>query len=283
MNYLFGLIGHPVGHSLSPWIHEHFFEQSNIKGIYRAIPTPMDELDQIISGLRFINIDGFNVTVPYKEKIISYLDEMDPYAEKMGAVNTVKKQDGKWIGYNTDGRGYLRSLMSEYPHLKEDTAVPILILGAGGAARGIYRALIEAGFSHIDIANRTITKAEALLKLQEPNVKTTIKTLTEMTKSTADYSLIIQTSSVGMKPNIENQIIQLDKLSTNTVVSDIVYQPIKTKFLQSAEENGGHIHHGHGMLLHQAALAFEIWTGHRVKVDNLVNKLEQRLRGDKKC
>src|SRR5699024_10052175 len=147
------------------------------------------------------NLNGFNVTVPFKEKIIPYIDELDELAERVGAVNTVLCKQGKWIGYNTDGIGYVRSLLDYYPEIKEMKNAQIMILGAGGAAKGIFNALIKSGFSHITIANRTIEKANEIISNH-----TTLPNLHTMSLKTAEdkidkYDVIIQTSSVGMKPN----------------------------------------------------------------------------------
>src|SRR5699024_7149089 len=150
----------------------------------------------------------------------------------------------------------------------------VLLLGAGGAARGIYRALVQQQVKKIDIANRSQDKAESLLPLKEGVTSTTVLSYLEAEAQLNEYDLVIQTTSVGMKPNIDEQIIQLDNLRKEAVVSDIVYQPITTKLLQDAKERGAHIHHGHAMLLYQGQLAFEKWTGQNLNVEYLVKVLE---------
>jgi len=138
-----GLIGFPIKHSLSPWIHEQFLQRTKLSGVYDIIEIDTNaSFSDAMEKLKNSQINGFNVTVPYKEKIIPYLDAIDEQAEKIGAVNTVKCESGKWTGYNTDGAGYVRSLWSKYPHLQEEKASNILLLGAGGAAKGIYHALL---------------------------------------------------------------------------------------------------------------------------------------------
>ncbi|GAE94081.1 shikimate 5-dehydrogenase I alpha [Gracilibacillus boraciitolerans JCM 21714] len=237
-------------------------------------------LPSVIKQLKEQAIDGFNVTVPYKQVIVDYLDELDPDAEILGAVNTVVNQNGKWKGYSTDGEGYVRSIVDRYPALlNRETSV--LLLGAGGgAARGIYRALGQQQVKRIDIANRSKEKAEDLLPLRFGNVQTSVLSYPEAELKLAEYDLVVQTTSVGMKPNVDKQIISLTNLRTQTVVSDIVYQPIMTKLLADASKCGGaSIHHGHAMLLYQGQLAFEKWTGKNLDVTHLVDKLENKLRG----
>ncbi|MFS0561788.1 shikimate dehydrogenase [Terribacillus sp. 179-K 1B1 HS] len=269
-----GLIGHPVEHSLSPWIHTQFMEQAGIDGEYKLYPIEPDVFDKKITALMQSGIDGFNITVPYKQRIIPFLDELDPDAAKIGAVNTAVRKNGKWIGYNTDGSGYVRALEQIMPS-KE--SLHVLMLGAGGAARGIYRALVTHGLRYVDIANRTASKAEELLELQEPETISKTMTLQEAQQQLADYDVIIHTTSVGMSPNAEEQIIPLTNLKPKAVVSDIVYKPIETQLLHTAKQQEALIHHGHSMLLYQAQYAFEIWSGRQVVVGDLLNQLEQRL------
>ncbi|SER72901.1 shikimate dehydrogenase [Gracilibacillus ureilyticus] len=279
MSLKLGLIGHPIGHSLSPWIHTNFIDLAGLNGEYKLYEGDHTKLPEVIQHLKQMPIDGFNITVPYKQVIVDYLDEIDKDAEILGAVNTIVHQNGKWKGYSTDGEGYVRSLVEPYPNLlNKDTSV--LLLGAGGAARGIYRAIVQKGVKKVDIANRSLDKAEALLSLKTGTTTTRIMSFQEAEQHLGEYDLIVQTTSVGMKPNVEDQIIQLHHLRKETVVSDIVYQPITTKLLQDAKNRGAIIHHGHAMLLYQAQLAFEIWTGKNLDVAHMVNELEQKLRGE---
>lgn len=280
--YQFRLIGYPVKHSLSPWIHEHFMQRANLKGTYSIHEIPLDDsFTKHLSKLKEENVNGFNITVPYKETIIPHLDELDEEARRIGAVNTVVNNNGKWIGYNTDGKGYVRSLENAFPHLqKERLNKCILLLGAGGAARGIYDALVQEGYKSIDIANRTREAAEKISLLKKGTTKTTVKSLQEAEKEVSTYDVIIQTTSVGMRPNVDDSIILLDQLKRDTIVSDIVYQPIETKFLQEAKRKGGQIHYGHTMLLFQAQYAFELWTGKNVSTKGMDTALKNILEGE---
>lgn len=278
MTYLFGLIGYPIKHSLSPWIHTQFLEKTNITGSYDIFEIDVNtNFKQAITELRKKKINGFNVTVPYKEKIIPELDSIDDQAKRIGAVNTVLNRDGQLIGYNTDGLGYVKSLEMAYPKIKA-TDIKILLLGAGGAARGIYNGLKGSGYLNVDIANRTIKKAEEI-KETFTKGKTEVMSLQTAEQILDRYDLIIQTTSVGMKPDVEEKIVNITQLKPNVIVSDIVYQPIMTEFLKSAQEKGAQIHTGHTMLLYQAQLAFNIWTETQVDVGNMNKKLQTILEG----
>src|SRR5699024_3860194 len=278
MTYLFGLIGYPIKHSLSPWIHTQFMEKTNITGSYEIFEIDLNtDFKQAIAELRERNINGFNITVPYKEKIISELDSLDDQAKRIGAVNTVLNYKGQLIGYNTDGLGYVKSLEMAYPKIKT-TDIKILLLGAGGAARGIYNGLKGSGYLNIDIANRIIEKAEEIKKTFTKG-ETKVMSLQAAEQVLDQYDLIVQTTSVGMKPNVAEEIVNLNKLKPNVIVSDIVYQPMMTQFLKSAQEKGAQIHTGHTMLLYQAQLAFNIWKETQVDVGNMDKKSEKILEG----
>ena len=278
MTYLFGLIGYPIKHSLSPWIHEQFMRKTNINGSYEIFEIDLNtNFKEAINDLRKKNINGFNVTVPYKEKVIQELDELDEQASRIGAVNTVLNINDTLVGYNTDGLGYVKSLEKAYPKIKESNP-NILLLGAGGAARGIYNGLKSSGYLNIDIANRTLKKAE---EIKQTNLtgKTEVITLDAAEQVLDQYDIIVQTTSVGMKPKVDAQIIKLNKLKSDVIISDIVYQPIMTQFLNSGKNQGANIHTGHTMLLYQAELAFNIWTKKQVNVGNMDLKLQEILEG----
>ncbi|WP_047986352.1 shikimate dehydrogenase [Ornithinibacillus californiensis] len=274
-----GLVGYPIKHSLSPWIHQRFLENTETIGTYSILEVLENELEQMVQTIRKNSYKGFNVTLPYKQKIIPFLDELDPHAKEVGAVNTVLNRNGKLIGYNTDGIGYLRSLTNHYPAFVEDRQKNVLLLGAGGAARAIYYALNQSGFQFIDIANRTIEKAQSIADLKTPVSKTSVLTLSEAEKNLDKYDLIIQTTNVGMKPNEDEVPIRLEKLQENAIVSDIIYQPIWTKLLKEAKSRGASVHHGHSMLLYQAQYAFEIWFGRLPIITNMDIQLKQLLEG----
>lgn len=278
--YNFGLIGYPVKHSLSPWIHEQFMKRADIDGAYQLFGIePEADLRDNINRLKENGINGFNVTVPYKEKVMPLLDEIDVEAKQIGAVNTVLLKNNQWIGYNTDGKGYVRSLKHYYPALEKERAKKTLLLGAGGAARGIYYALMKDGFPQVDIANRTEQSAIDIVSLNNGEMKSDVLSLEQAENELHTYDLIIQTTTVGMTPNDQQSVISLKNLQKETIVSDIVYQPIKTKILQEAENKHANIHHGHTMLLYQAQYAFEIWTNKTVPIEGLDDQLKLLLEG----
>lgn len=277
LKYEFALIGYPIKHSLSPWIHEKFLEQTKLRGAYSIIEiNPDDYFQEKMNELKESSLNGFNVTVPYKEKIVPFLDEIDEQAKRIGAVNTVLNQDGKWIGYNTDGIGYMRALLHKYPELANNKEVEILLLGAGGAAKGILHALLHHGYTNITIANRSLERAEALALADEA---IDVLSLGEAENNIRQFGLIIQTTSVGMKPNELATIISLQSVNEAAIVSDIVYQPLQTALLKEASERGARIHYGHSMLLYQAQYAFEIWTKEKPAIEALDEQLKQVLEG----
>lgn len=273
--YRLGLIGYPIRHSLSPWIHEQFLQRNGLTGKYELMEiSPEADFAAEMENLKAMELDGWNITVPYKEKILPYLDELDASASQVGAVNTVVRREGRLIGYNTDGTGYVRSLLHHYPHLAEIKGSKVLLLGAGGAAKGIYHALLLAGFTNLTVANRTLDKAAAIVQ-EEADVLT----LREAEAELNQFRLVIQTTNVGMKPNTDDTVISLNQLHRDTVVSDIVYQPLRTKLLKEAEAAGASVHCGHTMLLYQAQHAFEIWTGHLTDTIDMDTQLQAILEG----
>jgi shikimate dehydrogenase len=276
--YKLGLIGHPIAHSLSPWIHNQLMDQQGIEGKYELLDIQPEEFDEDMKVLKQKNLHGFNVTVPYKEKVIPYLDELDQSAKQLGAVNTVKKTESGWVGYNTDGQGFVHSLRARFPDLFEKGR-KALILGSGGAARGIFEALTRAGLDAVDVANRTMTRAEELIKQIPANSRAKALTLEQAMDTLGEYDLIVQTTTVGMSPDENNAILSLEHLTKGTVVSDIVYRPMKTKFLEEAESRGARLHYGHEMLLQQAVYAFQIWTETVPEALPLLEKFEQKLKG----
>lgn len=279
MSYKFGLIGYPIQHSLSPWIHEQFMQKEGVDGSYSIIEIkPDNNFLKQVDQLKSQKLSGFNVTVPYKQKIMPFLDEVSEEAQGIGAVNTVLNDNGKWIGYNTDGIGYLRSLAGKFPKLLTEKDKRILLLGGGGAARGIYYALVNAGFYYVDIANRTEQSAKEIAALHTA-AETNILTLQDAEQQIDAYDIIIQTTSVGMKPGQDSSIISLDKLKAGSIVSDIIYQPLETNLLKQAQKQGSSIHYGHTMLLYQAQYAFEIWTNKTVPIEDMDHQLQLILEG----
>lgn len=274
-----GLIGYPIKYSLSPWIHKKLLQASGLKGTYDLYEIrPDTSLEEAIRLLKSSNVNGFNVTVPYKQCIIPYLDNIDPIAESVGAVNTVILNDGRLIGYNTDGIGFLNALKAVYPDVLSNDK-RCLIIGAGGAARSIYVALNKQGMTHLDIVNRTKENAEEIALLGEKYTTTNVLSWKKAEDNLACYDILVQTTSIGMKPNNNEVVMSLDNLKEESIVNDIVYQPIHTTFLEQATIKEASILYGHRMLLYQAKAAFELWTDRNMKVEHLIKPLQHILEG----
>lgn len=246
------VIGHPIAHSLSPVLHEQWLRASGLFGRYEAIDVTAAELAPLFQAMRDGEFDGFNVTIPYKEAVIPLLDDLEEAAKSAGAVNTVYKRDGRLIGTNTDGIGLVTALD---PYT--DWTGHVLVIGAGGAARGIIHALPTR---NVTVTNRTMSRAERLA--EEFGIESS--TLSDVDVSR--YDVIIQTTSVGMDG--VSSPLSLNRLRQNTVVCDIIYRPLVTPFLSEATERGGKTVNGIAMFVGQGALAFERFTG--VKPDQLV-------------
>lgn len=277
--YTFGLIGFPISGSLSPWIHARFLREINQKGKYELFEVSSEEdLEHTLHSLMAKGMNGCNVTVPYKETILPFIDHVDKDAKRIGAINTIVIKDGKTYGYNTDGKGYVRSLETRYPQIF-NKSLRVLILGAGGAARGIYSALMNENCTEISIANRTSSSAKEITQMNNTKITSSVLSLEEAEKKLASYDLVIQTTSVGMKPNDKEMIISLENIQKETVVSDIVYQPIETQILKEAKLRHCQIHYGHTMLLYQAQYAFELWTKERPQIGLMDKELQQILEG----
>ncbi|ARK29290.1 shikimate dehydrogenase [Halalkalibacter krulwichiae] len=262
MEKVFGILGHPVGHSMSPIIHNDAFEKIGIEARYHAFDVDPDQVKEAIEGIRALKITGCNVTVPHKIAVMKYLDEIDSEAEQIGAVNTIVNQNGKLVGYNTDGRGYVKSLLDE---TSIDLAnMKVLVIGAGGGARGIITALLRQGIGHLTITNRTISKAELLIDLAatfDTPAEALEKQVVE--EKLNEFDVIINTTSVGMSPNVDESPLSLDRLKEETIVSDLIYNPLETKLLKEAKAKGAQTLNGIGMFVNQAALSFEHWTGQK--------------------
>ncbi|WP_017728436.1 shikimate dehydrogenase [Halalkalibacterium ligniniphilum] len=260
MGEVFGLFGHPVGHSMSPLIHNDAFQQLGLTHSYHAFDIAPKNLEKAVEAIRTLNIKGCNVTIPHKVEIMKYLDFIEEEAKQIGAVNTIVNDQGRLIGSNTDGRGYLESLLPSLDRSLSEQDV--LIIGAGGAARAIAAVLVKEQVQSITFANRTVEKAEALKVAFDANHRNlAVSSLQEAEQDVPKFSIIINTTSVGMSPKVNERPISLDKVRSNAIVSDLVYNPLETSFLKEARLKGTKIVDGLGMFVNQAALSFQKWTG----------------------
>lgn len=249
------IIGDPVDHSLSPAMHNAAFKSLGLNCVYIAFRIAKDELEAGLASLRKSNIAGFNVTMPHKITIMSLLDELDDTCTKIGAVNTVKNEKGRFRGYNTDIYGFVEPLKRRKIDLKGKT---VLLMGAGGAARAVVTALLDENIANILIANRSLEKAQTLNDIcNRSNIKCELVILRDVTKYAPIADLIVNATPIGM--NLEASRITAEHISNKTVVYDLVYRPMETGLIQSAEKAGATVIHGYEMLLEQGAKSFEIW------------------------
>jgi shikimate dehydrogenase len=273
---LFAVLGDPIGHSMSPVMHNDLFSFYNIDADYLPFQVKEEDLEAAVKGLKAIGVGGFNVTVPHKSKIIPFLDGMDDLAANIGAVNTVVNENGKLIGYNTDGPGFIKGLKRLMPRI---AGQKVLIIGAGGAARAIYLTLAKEEALVVDIANRTIEKARELIKDCPYSVSSSAYSFEEASDLLGNYDLIIQTTLIGMSPKINEQPISLNNLRKQTVVCDIIYNPLETQLIKDAYQKGASIQNGLDMFVYQGALAFEKWTGIFPDVERMRDNVLKQLGG----
>jgi len=267
---VYGIFGHPVSHSLSPIMHNAAFRKLNLDCVYVAFDIHPTNLDSATQAIKSLGILGVNVTIPHKERIISFLDETSPEGTLTGAVNTVKNEDGKLTGYNTDVEGFLMAI-------KEDLGViprglRILLLGAGGAARAVLTGLCMNEASEIYLVNRTIDKARALASEFKKSYKDisiepySLEDTDSVERSLRTADLLINASSSGMK-GVAPIKLQLELLPKDSMIYDLVYKPRETDLLKGAKELGLKAAGGLSMLIYQGAKSFEIWTGEKAPVD----------------
>jgi len=255
-----GLLGNPVAHSLSPLLHNYVLNQMGLNYVYLPFQIMESQLKHAVNAIRSLNFRGVNVTIPYKEKVIPYLDEVDPEALDCGAVNVIKNEAGKLVGYNTDGQGFVASLREKNVPIKGR----VLFLGAGGAARSLAWALAAAGVEHIDLMDINQERAYHLAKALSGTVKAEAYLMNEAVFSRlAQFSnIIINCTPVGMYPRItQSPVENLEMLQPGTVLCDIIYNPLQTKFLRLGQAVGLKTINGLPMFVHQAALSLEIWLG----------------------
>ena len=256
-----GIFGHPVAHSLSPLMQNAALEHCGIDMVYLPFDVEEEDLKDAIQGVRAMKMVGVNVTIPHKEAVLPYLDEVSEEAILCGSVNTIHNDRGRLRGFNTDGEGYVRSLRQEGVEVQGRR---ILIIGAGGAAKGIMLALLKEGPSSITVANRTPSRAHELVERFQGVSHVEMGAIPlegeGLHRVLEDADLLINATSVGMEGK-GRLALPLHLLPKGAVVSDIVYRPIKTALLREAEALGYKVVDGVGMLVEQGALAFEIWTG----------------------
>ncbi|MDN5346850.1 MAG: shikimate dehydrogenase [Clostridia bacterium] len=277
---LTGIIGYPVEHSFSPAMHNAAFVACGLNWVYLAFAVRKELLADALAGVRGLGLVGINVTVPHKEEVLPLLDELDPLAARIGAVNTVVNEGGRLKGYNTDAYGFLTSLREEGFDPAGKKAV---ILGAGGAARAVAFGLAGAGLGALVIANRSPERARELaaaLKKNIPALQVEWARLRpeEVAPALREADLLVQTTSVGMYPKIDvSPLEDYSCLRPGLWVYDLVYNPRQTKFLKAARAAGCRTLDGLGMLVHQGAAAFRLWTGLQPPLEVMRQAVVERL------
>ena len=274
---LAAVVANPIKHSISPFIHNSAFEATNTNGVYLAWEVDATELAETVANIRRYQMFGINLSMPYKEQVIPYLDQLSAEACLIGAVNTVVNREGTLIGYNTDGKGFFKSLPSFKISGKR-----MVLLGAGGAAKAILTQAILDGVSQVSIFVRSVSMGKTkpyLDKLQhETGFKVDLFALEDVSELQAritDSDLLVNATSVGMDGvslPIPISIVLPEKL----LVADVIYQPFETPFLKWARNQDNHAVNGLGMLLYQAAEAFQLWTGKEMPTDQIWELLKQK-------
>lgn len=262
MSQKFALIGHPLTHSISSKIHTKLYAYFGMDAIYEHRDT-VDIQTEIASLIRG-GVLGFNITIPYKNDIIPYLDWIEEDAQRFGAVNTVKIENGKLFGYNTDAPGFLRALsLNGISYLNRK----IILLGAGGACRSLAYSLAKSGIREIVILNRTEKHAKEIAEMTKPYVPTSCFALEDCVFSDQleDGALVINTTPIGMYPKTEAcPVADCCKINGTHAIVDLIYNPAETVFLKQAKANGAKVMNGLPMLILQAFDAFTIWTEKQV-------------------
>lgn len=254
--YLYCVLGHPVSHSLSPLMHNAAFEKTGYNAVYLAFDIKEHELDQTIAGIRAMGIKGASVTIPYKIRVMDYLDEIDDTAVRIGAVNTIINNDGYLSGYNSDCPGAMWAL-------REKTAIrgkKVVMAGAGGAARAIGFGILEEG-GELTILNHIKEEGDNLAS--DLGVK--CYPLSEHMNHGCD--IFINTTPLGMEPMTDALVVSEEYLKKDMVVMDIVYNPLKTRLLKEAENIGCTVVDGLSMFVYQGVFQFESWTGKKAPVE----------------
>jgi shikimate dehydrogenase len=270
MTQRLGIIGYPIGHSISPIFQQAALDHLGIDATYEKWEVTPEGVGDFVNGLRAPGSLGINITVPHKQAVIPFLDEVDEWATAAGAVNTIVNHDGRLTGHNTDGPGFLQALLVETGYSSQGTSA--LILGAGGAARGILLALVRGGVDSLVIANRTLERAETLAQLSSDNgVSSEAITLgtDAVTEAAASANLIVNCTTMGMTrgPDEHGSPISAAQIPASAIVNDVVYTPLITPILREAAAAGATALGGLHMLVYQGVLSFKMWTGQDAPVD----------------
>ncbi|MBN3033052.1 MAG: shikimate dehydrogenase [Candidatus Saganbacteria bacterium] len=281
MRKIVGLIGYPLGHSVSPAMHNAAFKELGLDYEYIPFEVEPEDLAQALPGLRALHIAGFNVTIPHKEAVVPLLDDVTKLARTIGAVNTVVNQEGKLIGYNTDGPGFIESLKEDAGF--EAAGKRAVVLGAGGAGRAVATMLAEVGAAALFLADLDAGKAAALTEYVDTlsNTKCGWAGLDSLALKTAieQADLLVNATPLGMHPDVNKSPLPAKvQLPKSILVYDLVYNPAETKLLKTARAAGCRAVSGLGMLVQQGALAFTVFTGEEAPLETMLAAARKALR-----
>ena len=275
-----GVIGWPVEHSLSPAMHNAALAEMDLNWVYLAFAVAPERVGAAVEAVRGLGLVGLNVTIPHKQAVVEYLDELDDAARALGAVNTIVRRNDRLMGHNTDGPGFLRSLEEEGHSVAGGSVV---VIGAGGAARSVAYAVARAGASALNILNRTEARAEEVALLaregaQDVPVSTGPLTGGEAERAVVEADVVVDCTSVGMYPNVdEGPVIPGEWLHEGQVVVDLTYNPRETTLLRAARRRGAAVVDGTGMLVHQGAISLQYWSGREAPVETMRRALLDAL------
>ena len=272
------LIGYPVEHSKSPLMHNAAFQSLGLDFVYVLLSVKAPDLKEAVTGLRASNVAGANVTIPYKEEVIKYLDEITPEAMFIGAVNTIHNREGKLIGYNTDGQGFITSLLTDGKIKLEGQRV--FLIGAGGAGKAVAVKLAERGVERLVITDKIGERTESLVSRLQENIPdcpvyAVAMASKEFAEAISESTLLINATPVGMNEG-DPCVIDPDYLHKDLFIYDVVYNR-ETPLVGEAKKRGIKALGGIGMLIHQGAASFEIWTGQKAPVEVMKNKILEEL------
>ena len=275
-----GIIGYPIGHSISPVFQQAALDSCGIAATYLAYEVAPEEVGSFVESLRSPDTYGINVTVPHKEAVIPHLDEVDDWATRAGAVNTIVNRNGRLTGHNTDGSGFLTALRQAGGF--EPTGRRVLLLGAGGAARGVVLALAQEHVARIDIANRTLARAQQLAELVQLNgIESRAIPLpgADLAAQAADADLIVNCTPIGMShgPDEAGSPLSAGQIPLTALVYDLVYNPLETPLLGEAAKAGAASLGGIQMLVYQGAASFEMWTGRAAPIAVMLEAATQAM------
>ena len=275
-----GIFGYPIGHSISPVMHNAAFKKAEIDAVYEAWQTPPDDLAEGVASLRGESYLGANITVPHKQAVMEHLDEIDELAARVGAVNTIVNQNGRLIGSNTDALGFINSLQNEAG--VNVSGLKIVLIGAGGAARAAAHALADEQAGEITIGNRTVERAASLAEeMREAGAETVSFSISDpdFLSACERADLIVNSTSVGMLhgPAEDESPIPASAISPGCVVYDMVYNPTRTPLLTDAENVGAQVVGGLPMLVYQGAAAWTRWTGREAPVEVMFEAAKEAL------